>query len=97
PDATLFPYTTLFRSTEPPLERIWITPVFVEQYFSLFLPREGANLYTGLQAVSNMMFQSAPREGANYWRRRGIASCTRFNPRPREDRKSTRLNSSHLG
>src|SRR3989442_7735628 len=73
PRSTLFPYTTLFRSTE-------INPGFT------FTPQPGD--YTRLLDESSAREQRTQRS-LSKCRSRGGATWTR-------DRKSTRLNSSHV-
>src|SRR5256885_4599781 len=78
PRSTLFPYTTLFRSSAP-VKR----------------SRSRARSLMRPQSSSDTRSTAAPRRvRATPWTR---TSSTRARPFvPREDRKSTRLNSSHL-
>src|SRR5207245_7329164 len=92
PSSTLFPYTTLFRSCQPPDRCLSGTgrPVVLEfrVVFQAQRPRssdggENAILFGGGSAAV------AGRRG------RGAPGRTRARPGDHRDRKSTRLNSSH--
>src|SRR5262245_64594042 len=80
PTATLFPYTTLFRSARAP------TPEGRQDHPTLPLREKNRNAATVLPRVRSFLCSPVQLMLGNLTR----------NP-PREDRKSTRLNSSHLG
>src|SRR5690349_22458264 len=69
PRSTLFPYTTLFRSSA------WRRTRLRDAQGRVFLPSHGRHAPASTRP---------PRRGC------------KIAPRPREDRKSTRLNSSHV-
>src|SRR5256885_13243991 len=82
PRSTLFPYTTLFRSA-------WVDPAPPSAYFSFWL------------APATMVFRDVWELKIEYEASLGfqLQGITRSEPRIRpnsQDRKSTRLNSSHL-
>src|SRR2546430_3130712 len=81
PRSTLFPYTTLFRSLLPPVAGGRFTPFGLGAgYFVLFT--------AGLWALSGGLRRYAARDPFGGY-------FLLAEPERREDRKSTRLNSSH--
>src|SRR5436853_3758719 len=85
PRPTLFPYTTLFRSSSFPQQRLGKT-----------IPAAGTNLIE----VSHARIEFAMANGRastvlHYIRR--LVAAPHAGARSDGDRKSTRLNSSHLG
>src|SRR2546430_4283013 len=76
PRSTLFPYTTLFRSRDPSLDR---KPALLEQRGGAYYSEAAAQLIASLQAgTGDLQVVDVRNDGA-----------------VPEDRKSTRLNSSH--
>src|SRR2546426_5763189 len=83
--STLFPYTTLFRSIAVDLERVLARPELLH------------DLEPGVAAVGLDREQSPARREAAGKRREDLLRLEiGGHPRPPGDRKSTRLNSSHL-
>src|SRR5690349_24203189 len=81
PRSTLFPYTTLFRSTYFPDERLEL--------------RKTVDAQTELRAVATQMLERMlSNEGLAIYRI-AVHEAPHF-PALRKDRKSTRLNSSHV-
>src|SRR5205814_10503044 len=84
PRSTLFPYTTLFRSSGggiDPRVRVWFNPTIESRYFML----PGIFALLLLVVTSNLSSMAIVRE-------REVGTLEQL-----KDRKSTRLNSSHLG
>src|SRR5205814_9534856 len=86
PCSPLFPYTTLFRSLlkAAGAKRALLLPVSAPFHSSLMKPAA-----LRLQAALEKVTQRAGHSGRQQHRRRHAGR--------RQDRKSTRLNSSHLG
>src|SRR2546426_9186322 len=82
PRSTLFPYTTLFRSI---VSRFMPTAALRDQYVQQYLCQ-------GKEADDSMYRQWFASTGFQNWLHDGIW----LPERNRRDRKSTRLNSSHL-
>src|SRR5690349_22211167 len=82
PRSTLFPYTTLFRSPLTPLVRLRTTRRRV-----LLLDAEGA-------ALAEVAFDDVRAEPGPEWRE--VEVELQGDGTPELDRKSTRLNSSHV-
>src|SRR5256885_12332672 len=85
PRSTLFPYTTLFRSNWA-LARFDGTALYEHED-----PRKGAH-----QDWGTLIFNYGRHEVRNFLAANALFWCDRFHIDGLRDRKSTRLNSSHL-
>src|SRR5436305_10493635 len=95
PRSTLFPYTTLFRSELAARGReIAVSHVDRDALLSLGLEAVGQQREVDLLASGALVLGVGQRgEQAHRWRADRLLAADR---RPRGDRKSTRLNSSHV-
>src|SRR2546429_8779039 len=90
PRSTLFPYTTLFRSTHPDLDRVRRRRSGVEALNAVVLALE---VHRALAAPAVAQDRDRLLERVDALLRAERPPAHRLDPLP--DRKSTRLNSSH--
>src|SRR3989454_11566939 len=91
PRSTLFPYTTLFRSPPPNTSVYWSVPDVYSGRVGLMyglLPEQGLSVSLGGR-IDGIPYHDLVGGGDDGFRRPGHVVFL-------EDRKSTRLNSSHL-
>src|SRR3712207_7890310 len=81
PRSTLFPYTTLFRSVDKS-GTLWVYPGKAYQY-------------SGTGTRSKSLFSARIKVGTGWGKFTSLVRHGDFNGDGRQDRKSTRLNSSH--
>src|SRR5205807_4020965 len=89
PTSTLFPYTTLFRSRYPRQARKTVAQKFIEIF-------RGTDLGDEISKLGRVAVEFTEDRGHRPNKHSGVPAKVSFSQKRFGDRKSTRLNSSHL-